>query len=73
MATYNINYEKKRLLEGKNAKLYIRITQRREKSYIDTFLYISPAQVDSNLEIKDDDLLASLLQIRKKYKKWIDE
>lgn len=30
MATYNIHYEKPRLADGKNAKLYIRITQRRE-------------------------------------------
>ena len=73
MATYNINYEKSRLLKGKEAKIYIRITQKREKAYVDTFLYLSISQVNSKLEIKDDDLLSNLLQIRKKYKKWVDD
>lgn len=73
MATYNINYEKNRLLKGKEAKIYIRITQNRVKAYVDTSLYITHAQVDSKLEIKDDDLLANLLQIRKKYIKWVND
>ena len=73
MATYNIYYEKNRLLKGKEAKIYIRITQNRQLACVDTFLYISLSQVNSKLEIKDDDLLANLLQIRKKYKKWVDD
>ena len=73
MVTYNINYEKSLLLKGKEAKIYIRIIQKREKAYVDIFLYISLSQFDSKLEIKDDDLLVNILQIRKKYKKWIDD
>ena len=48
MAIYNIHFEKPRLLEGKEAKIYIRITQHQEHVYIETGLYLNSAQVDSN-------------------------
>ena len=40
--------KKPRLLEGKEAKIYIRITQHQEHAYIETGLYLNSAQVDSN-------------------------
>lgn len=73
MATYSIYYDKKRLSEGKEVKALVRVTQSKQHAYAETGIYLSPAQIDKKLEIKDDDVYTTLLQIRKKYKKWVDD
>ena len=49
MATYNVYYEKNRLLKGKEAKLYIRITQYQKHAYAEAGLYLTSSQVDTDL------------------------
>lgn len=73
MATYSMYYDKKRLSEGKEVKALIRVTQNKSHAYAETGIYLSPAQVDKNFELKDDDVHATILQIRKKYRKWVDD
>lgn len=73
MATFTIYYDKKRLFEGKEVKALVRVTQNQKHAYAETGIYLSRSQVDKDLEIKDDDLYTTLLQIRRKYKKWVEE
>lgn len=73
MATFTIYYDKQRLSKGKEVKALIRVTQDKKHAYLETGIYLNPSQVDKNIEIKDDDIFTTLLQIRRKYKKWTDE
>lgn len=73
MATFSIYYAKKRISKGNEVKALIRVTQNKLHAYVETGIYLNPAQVDKSLEIKDDDVFTTLLQIRRKYKKWVDD
>lgn len=73
MATFAVYYDKKRLSEGKEVKALIRVTQNQKHAYAETGIYLNPAQMDKSFEIKDDDIFTTLLQIRRKYKKWVED
>ncbi len=49
MATYSVYYDKKRLSEGKEVKALIRITQYQKYAYVETGLYLTSSQVDTDL------------------------
>ncbi|GHV62577.1 transposase [Bacteroidia bacterium] len=73
MATYSVYFRKDRIKAGKDSNVTIQIIHNREISNVNTGLNICSEQVDKDMNIIDDDFLTILLNVRKKYKKIVDD